>query len=81
MIQIVRIVVELSSALPVMARVRLMFEINIKPCQIHSIVPTKSIEINTPITLSYGTGLTGVVSTLLGNESWLIRALESVSKN
>ena len=44
-------------------------------------VSTKSIEIDTPITLSYGTGLTGVISTLLGNESWLIRALESVSKN
>ena len=53
----------------------------LQPCQIRSTVSTKSIEIDTPITLSYGTGLTGVISTLLGNESWLIRALESVSKN
>lgn len=52
-----------------------------EPRQINPIGSIASIHIDTPITLSYGTGLAGVISTFLGNESWLIRALTSVTSN
>jgi lantibiotic modifying enzyme len=40
---------------------------------------TELLTIKSPISLSYGTGLSGVISTYMGHKSWLIRSLEHLS--